>query len=180
MSTELKMKRCKECGRWFQPTSNKQKYCEEKHYRPCPVCGKLIYAKYLSDPARCCSGVCKSALGKLHKEGKKGDYEGKKTVIDESSAEAATQEAVRKYVEDDVTALKEVAATNVETKRYTGEAVNGWEPEHVYDVQIVHKDKQHVVKAVLDKTTNKSLAAENIEYVFTNKRKISTIFKAVK
>ena len=54
----LEMKKCKECGKLFTPKSKLSQYCDDLHYRPCPVCGKLVEAKYLSDPARCCSKEC--------------------------------------------------------------------------------------------------------------------------
>ena len=56
------MKKCKECGKLFVPKSARTQYCDDLHYRPCPVCGKLVEAKYLSDPARCCSKECQQAL----------------------------------------------------------------------------------------------------------------------
>ena len=54
------IKICKECGKEFEATNARQAYCSAKHYRPCPVCGELVYAKYLSDPARRCD-KCKGA-----------------------------------------------------------------------------------------------------------------------
>ena len=62
MATVLEKKKCKECGEYFTPRSMRQQYCDKLHYRPCPVCGKPVEAKYLSDPARCCSQECKNAL----------------------------------------------------------------------------------------------------------------------
>ena len=59
---ELEMRHCKECGKLFKPKSERSQYCDAIHYRPCPVCGKLVEAKYLSDPARCCSKECQKAL----------------------------------------------------------------------------------------------------------------------
>mgnify|MGYP004653000285 CR=1 FL=1 len=50
----MEMKKCKECGKLFLPKSKRQQYCDAIHYRPCPVCGKPVIAKYLSDPARRC------------------------------------------------------------------------------------------------------------------------------
>ena len=44
---------CKECGKLFEP-KGREKYCPDKHYRPCPVCGDPVEAKYLSDPPRRC------------------------------------------------------------------------------------------------------------------------------
>lgn len=55
------MKKCKECGQLFMPKSTRSQYCDRVHYRPCPICGKLVEAKYLSDPARCCSKECQQA-----------------------------------------------------------------------------------------------------------------------
>lgn len=58
----MEMKKCKECGKLFVPKSSRSQYCDNIHYRPCPVCGKLVEAKYLSDPARCCSKMCQQEL----------------------------------------------------------------------------------------------------------------------
>ena len=35
----VKSKICQECGKVFQPTNNRQKYCTDKHYRDCSMCG---------------------------------------------------------------------------------------------------------------------------------------------
>lgn len=32
----------------------REQYCPEVHYRPCPICGTPVIAKYLSDPPRKC------------------------------------------------------------------------------------------------------------------------------
>lgn len=45
---------CKECGEPFEAPSARIKYCSKVHYRPCPICGKPVEAKYLSDPPRKC------------------------------------------------------------------------------------------------------------------------------
>ena len=50
---------CKECGKQFEAKSPRVAYCSDIHYRPCPVCGKPVVAKYLSDPARRCD-ECKN------------------------------------------------------------------------------------------------------------------------
>lgn len=56
------MRKCKECGKLFQPKGREQ-YCSDIHYRPCPSCGKPVVAKYLSDPPRRCND-CKKAKAK--------------------------------------------------------------------------------------------------------------------
>lgn len=47
------MRKCKECGKLFIPKGREQ-YCSDIHYRPCPICGEPVEAKYLSDPPRKC------------------------------------------------------------------------------------------------------------------------------
>lgn len=47
------MRACKECGKLFVPKGREQ-YCSDTHYRPCPVCGTPVVAKYLSDPPKRC------------------------------------------------------------------------------------------------------------------------------
>lgn len=47
------MRKCKECGKLFMPKGREQ-YCPDIHYRPCPICGTPVEAKYLSDPPRKC------------------------------------------------------------------------------------------------------------------------------
>ena len=49
----MELRKCKECGKMFEPKGREQ-YCSDVHYRPCPVCGEPVVAKYLSDPARKC------------------------------------------------------------------------------------------------------------------------------
>lgn len=51
----LEQKKCKECGKLFTPKNARQQYCADIHYRPCPVCGKLVEIKYLSDPTPRCT-----------------------------------------------------------------------------------------------------------------------------
>ena len=53
------MRKCKECGKLFVPKGREQ-YCSDIHYRPCPICGKPVEAKYLSDPPRKCAD-CKGS-----------------------------------------------------------------------------------------------------------------------
>lgn len=65
----LDMKKCKECGKLFVPKSKLSQYCDDIHYRPCPVCGKAVEAKYLSDPPRCCGKEC-SAIARAKKKEK--------------------------------------------------------------------------------------------------------------
>lgn len=60
------IKKCKHCGKNFE-TNNPQKiYCDDIHYRPCPVCGKLVSMidNDFNRPPRCCSKECGAVLRK--------------------------------------------------------------------------------------------------------------------
>lgn len=185
----LEMKKCKECGKLFMPTSNKQKYCSGPHFRPCPVCGKLVFAKYLSDPARCCSGVCKSKLGKLNKEDvhvaevmqQKVDLEIEIPKIESIEVLEPTPQVVA-YAEADAKAVEAVykvhqALDGTTRKRFVGLSTDGWNEGHEYAVVIAQEGKEHVVHATYDYTDGKVV---DLRYVFTNKKKITSIFKAVR
>lgn len=179
----LEMKTCKECGKLFMPTSNKQKYCSEKHYRPCPVCGKLIFAKYLSDPARCCSGTCKSKLGKFNKENayvaevmeQKAQLGIEIPKIDPEQIKPVYPTVERMI--DLIQSRTYHPTDGTARKRFTGPSIDGWNEGHEYAVIVTHVGKEHIVKATYDYTAQESVY---LEYGFTNKKKISTIFKAVR
>lgn len=170
----LEMKKCKECGKLFMPTSNKQKYCSEDHYRPCPVCGKLIFAKYLSDPARCCSGTCKSKLGKLNKieEYIANGAKIVERVASDLGIEVPNIESIQ-IVEPKVEDTLDLSGTT--RKKFATYSNDGWTEGHEYATVVTQVGKEHIVKASFDYTADEIVY---LEYGFTNKKKISTIFKA--
>lgn len=57
--SKFKPKICKECGCEFIPTTGCQVFCKGEHFRPCPVCGKLVLNTRLTEPAICCSTECR-------------------------------------------------------------------------------------------------------------------------
>ena len=192
---KLEMKKCKECGKMFMPTSNKQKYCTEDHYRPCPVCGKPVFAKYLSDPARCCSGICKSKLGKLNKLKDSIPAPGSAEAVEfEKNAIEEAHEAALEYAQNDAEAVREAYMSVLNKKdeksallagtvkkKYVGptERLDGvrFITDHEYAVIISHEDKQYIVSASWDYTDDKAVS---LNYYFTNKKKISNVFRACK
>ena len=195
---KLEMKKCKECGEMFMPTSNKQKYCTKMHYRPCPVCGKPVYAKYLSDPARCCSGICKAKLGKLNKSDPHYADSLSEVVQMQKDADEVAQRsaehALEAYGKADVADVEEYAKSTTQSdvldaaldkleelanssiaKTYVGPSQDGWIQNNRYAVVITQEGKEHVVSAKYDYTACEDVS---LEYRFTNKKKISQIFKA--
>lgn len=59
---KTKVKICEYCGKEFTPTSNRQKWCSDPHYGPCPVCGKSILIRDMHIGPQCCSMACRSVL----------------------------------------------------------------------------------------------------------------------
>lgn len=58
----VKSKICEYCGKEFMPTSNRQKWCTDPHYGPCPICGKSTLIKDMSVGPQCCSIECRRSL----------------------------------------------------------------------------------------------------------------------
>ena len=57
---KTKSKICEYCGKEFVPTSNRQKWCSDPHYGPCPVCGKSTLIRDMHIGPQCCSMECRS------------------------------------------------------------------------------------------------------------------------
>lgn len=56
---QLFTKTCKYCGRKFTTTSARREYCENDHYGPCPVCGKLVKITNMYEGPTACSEKCR-------------------------------------------------------------------------------------------------------------------------
>ena len=182
--------------------SNKEKYCSRDHYRPCPVCGKPVFAKYLSDPARCCSGVCRFVYGMKNK----GIEVAAPTYVPEVEVETAAQSTEdAKHIEE---VMEQKAELGIEVEKITepvevveitevpveGSAVDeskyekkedvgentsmGFIKGHIYLVETVQEGRgSYQVIAHRDETTH-----DNIDKMmpFSNKKMISKNFHAVK
>ena len=159
--SNLEMKKCKECGSLFMPTSNKQKYCSAKHYRPCPVCGKMIFAKYLSDPARCCSGKCKAVLGKMNNQS------------NEILNEILTEQSKRHLLKINLDRITEGTVR----KKFVGSEDTRCIKDHEYAVSIEYNTGANIVYVAYDYTEEKLVG---YAYNYTNKKKISKDFRSCK
>lgn len=60
-SSELQhfKKTCKYCGKEFETDSARREYCYDKHYGPCPVCGKPTEIKEMRLGPQACSEECR-------------------------------------------------------------------------------------------------------------------------
>jgi len=142
---------CKECGEVFEATSAKQQYCSKLHYRPCPVCGKLVPAKYLSDPARCCSKECSAKRSS-----------DKRQMLPKSVVSAEAQK--EDFITPDQAVLVLVAEGSVSFRgTYVGPSTCGFIKNHVYDVSITRNAPYYEVTASKDITTDTSV--ENMIYL---------------
>lgn len=181
MAEKLEMKKCKECGKMFVPRHKRQVYCDDVHYRPCPVCGKPVEAKYLSDPARVCSNECRKVLAQRTKDQLKSGTDSIETKPVESKAVAPTPVPVVKdeevKVEADVDVKEDIVTSNdVEVpvsadesdyasqlrlthkvKKYEGKAVLGFIPGHEYAVDVDKVDHVYNVTALYDFTAGKAV-----------------------
>lgn len=153
MEKVLEMKPCKECGKLFRPKSNKTIYCDGEHYRPCPVCSKPVFAKYLSDPARCCSGVCRAELGRRNKG-----------------------EAPKAIVVAEPAPVK-LDLDNIPKKAYAGKDADGFISGHEYHVNVAVSNTVYDVEAVYDATEGKEV---KLHTAFSSKSSYYKKFKSVK
>lgn len=62
MTISSNLKICELCGKAFQPRSNTQRYCDDDHFRSCPICGKPVKVLFEYDINRCCSTECTNEL----------------------------------------------------------------------------------------------------------------------
>lgn len=163
----VEMKKCKECGKLFTPRNPRQQYCDDVHYRPCPVCGKPVEAKYLSDPARVCSDECKKILAQRKRGEKKAEtvkkIEPKRSVTEEleNSRPAVKQSKIIKQKqlikpksnsnEIDVE-YEEMMRTTQSVKEYVGPKTCKYTPGHVYGVTVERVDHVYEVTAAYDFT----------------------------
>lgn len=58
------IRKCLHCGKEFETNNPQKLYCNDQHYRPCPVCGKPVAMidNDFSRPAKCCSNECTKIL----------------------------------------------------------------------------------------------------------------------
>ena len=148
----MEQKRCKECGEWFTPRSMRQQYCTKLHYRPCPVCGKLVEAKYLSDPPRCCSRECQQAARKKTKVVQKAEtvqqveQQEELTIDTRLSRRTAEQWLAEKLFHDKNKSLK-----NIDLSKREDEIRNLFEVMTYIQRPLIHFETGHEYALVISK-----------------------------
>ena len=163
------IKICKECGKEFEATSARQQYCSGPHFRPCPVCGKLVEIKYLSDPTPKCvdcrkhrsvSDSKKNDTPNVHKD-KPTEVETpvSNTVIEPATQPEAAKEAESKEPNNSAIEDAEVSEDSIlgeyVVRRYVGRNSAGFQTNHIYTVCLnANPPYGFSVHAILDKTTD--------------------------
>lgn len=161
------MRKCKECGKLFQPKGREQ-YCSDVHYRPCPVCGTLVEVKYLSDPPRRCANCKGSKVPQM------------KPLFDLPKEEKIQSEQPK---EEHKQELQENSQLNIELptgkdiRRFIGRDYKhgrGYLPNHLYELNIAKDDYSYIVSAIYDWTEGKEA---NITELFSSKISIDGHFE---
>lgn len=155
------MKKCKECGKLFVPKSKNSVYCDDVHYRPCPVCGKPVEAKYLSDPARCCGPECSAIRRKSNKpnKGVKVDMKYQPSYTSSESSSTSKQVDSNPLVPElnystDSDKL-EIPFKGVKT--YIGKPILNFIPGHEYELLIDRGEYTYDISASYDLTDDVSV-----------------------
>lgn len=196
------MRTCKECGKLFIP-KGRERYCSDVHYRPCPICGTPVEAKYLSDPPRKCNNCRgkRSAPKPQSKPSKMFKFDDAKFSFGEDKFKFAPQPKTEEKAEptreipkptspiiktsDIITEIPETVneglfckETTGTVRRYIGpEIKNGFIPGHDYELIVDHSGQCYGVKSELDVTDH---AEVNIFLHYTSQISINQNFARIK
>lgn len=178
------MRRCKECGKLFQPKGREQ-YCSDIHYRPCPICGEPVEAKYLSDPPRRCAN-CKA--NKLTQRIKPlfniPDIQSPDIIEPTSKANVAqpSKSSNEKSVSNPTRQLNTEELSTKDIRKFIGKDYRkkrGFLPNHVYELSIGREEYSYCITALYDYTANKQVdivelfsSVTSIEQHFTKLSKL--------
>lgn len=148
---DLPKRRCRECGEWFTPRSKNQIYCDKLHYRPCPVCGKPVEAKYLSDPARCCSNECKAIARKKKQE------EEKSKRLQQTDAQQPKVKPLKKLNPEDANYEEQLREISTVKTYIFSRTICGFTKGHEYAIEINQEKGSYVydIAATYDFTEHK-------------------------
>lgn len=151
----MEVKKCAECGK---PFSGRGKYCSDTHYRPCPICGTPVIAKYLSDPARRCD-KCKGSKAPANTSKPKQLFSLEPEVVSEMKPKAVdwSDKIVSETPEKVETAVF-CEMQNGTVRIYIGpEIKKGFIPGHEYLIHVEHDGYTYVVTSKEDLTSGEDV-----------------------
>ena len=155
---------CPLCNKKFIP-KGRQKYCNDLHYKPCPVCGKPVPAPYPSDPAKCCSAECRRQLKTI----KPAEPSPVKVVDEPKPVEPESVEPKKEYPLDPDIKLDKKPLQILEkgTKEFFikqcifDSKIKGLIKGHVYNIEVLKEAHTYQVSLTYDHTYH-----EDVEIVF--------------
>lgn len=178
----MELRKCKECGKMFEPKGREQ-YCSDIHYRPCPVCGTLVVAKYLSDPARRCD-KCKGTRGTaVPKIPTMGSMQAIKPMqpmkmkslfnipqmtnpgeIAKTQKIAEPKQAAQPASKYEIK-IPERVESSIFCSKVTGQtfrfvrkdALCGWEPGHIYRISVTQDNSAYIITTTFDNTLGREI-----------------------
>lgn len=176
----MELRKCKECGKMFQPKGREQ-YCSDIHYRPCPVCGKPVIAKYLSDPARRCDD-CKGKKADISKTpaapsvkpmqlGQKSIFNIKpisipgmpkqaesKPIANESKAQTEVPQPTKVVIPARVESAIFCDRVNGNYFKFIRQSpLCGWLPNHTYLIHISQDNSAYIITSSFDNTLGQDI-----------------------
>lgn len=163
---------CKECGKEFEASNARQQYCSRQHFRPCPVCGKPVAIKYLSDPTPKCSDCKKHRTISIPAEEPKNPS---KAEIE--YAELKHEKGFWSVGGSTLTSsLYDCSSAKYVTRKYVGRTTCGFITNHIYTVALIDNAPGKLAHAKEDQTSGDDL---DIGLGLSNESSWNHFFKVV-
>ena len=198
------MRACKECGKMFMP-KGREKYCSDVHYRPCPVCGTPVVAKYLSDPPCKCDQCKRKRIQPVSKakslfnidqpnfskpmaltidltKSAQFEKEAKKEVKVQTKLEASvmkvttTENTVKIETTQGLDPEKFCETYDDKIMKYVGPNFGQFENNHNYKIALSRKENYYLMTSCHDVTENKEVKCF---YLASSQLNISNRFAVV-
>lgn len=168
---------CKECGKEFEATNGRQKYCTGPHFRPCPMCGKQVEVKYLSDDTPKCADCRKHRTIDAEITVKRPADDIKEIPVEFVTLEHEHDKsfwAVGDLAYD--TPVYDYDSATYVTRKYVGRSTCGFITNHIYTVALLDNPPGKMVHAKEDQTSGEDL---NIGLAISNENSWNHFFKVV-
>lgn len=167
---------CPLCQKKFIP-KGRQKYCDGPHFKPCPVCGKLVPAPYPSDPAKCCSSECRKKWKSMSSSAASVAPEIKKTesvIVEEPTKEEYPLDPEIKLNTDPLRVLEKGTKEFFIKECIFDSKIKGLIKGHVYTIEVTKDSYTYEVILSYDHTYREDI---NIIFNVASAVSFNTYFK---
>lgn len=141
---------CAYCGKEFETTSSRQKYCKDIHYGPCPVCGTSVVIKDMSIGPQACSEACRQQRIQTTNLDRYGCAV---AVNSEHSRELAKQSCMQKYGVEHYSQSSEYA------EKFKQTSIERYGTEHPNQSEAI---KQKIAQTNIERYGGKSPSADEV------------------